>query len=147
MFGTNFDPFNQQPGGPFKGPRPIAGIPTGNQKEKSQTGKILRFMFNPEFGEDIKNMGGQHSHFLKLITNLFLQTGLIDATYIGLVDPNRMGLVSLIKEAHKNLRYTRDGLPQLLLFYSFVGSLVVVGLSVIFFIVMLGTNPSPPHHR
>ncbi len=141
MFGTNFDPFNQQPGGPFKGRGPIAGIPTGNQKEKSQTGKILRFMFNPELGEDLKNMRGQHGHFLKLISNLFLQTGLVDASYIGFVDPNQLGLISLIKEARKNLRFTREGLPQVLLFFAFVGSLAVVGLSVIFFILALGTNP------
>ncbi len=141
MFGTNFDPFNQQPGNPFKGQRPIAGIPTGNQKGKTQTGKILRYMFNPELGEDIRNMRGQHGHFLKLITNLFLQTGLIDATYIGLADPSRMGLISLIEEAYKNLRFTREGLPQVLLFATFVGSLAVVALSIVFFIMMLGSSP------
>lgn len=142
MFGSNFDPFNQQPKGPFKGP--LAGRPTGKQKESTQTGKILRFMFNPELGEDLKSMRGQHSHFLKLIANLFLQTGLIDASYIGFIDPNQMGLVSLIQEAHKNLRYTREGLPQLLLFWAFVGSLIVVGLSVVFFILAVGSSPAPP---
>jgi len=142
MFGTNFDPFNQQPKGPFKGQ--LSGTPTGKKKPSTETGKILRFMFNPELGEDLKSMRGQHSHFLKLISNLFLQTGLIDASYIGFIDPNQMGLISLIQEAHKNLRYTREGLPQLLLFWAFVGSLIVVGLSVVFFILAIGSNPAPP---
>ena len=145
MFGTNFDPFNQQPKGPFKGP--LAGVPTGNKKDTTQTNKILRFMFNPEIGEDLKSMRGQHSHFLKLIANLFLQTGLIDASYIGFIDPSQMGLVSIIQEAHKNLRYTREGLPQVLLFFAFVGSLAVVALSVVFFVLAMGANPAPPPHK
>lgn len=143
MFGQNFDPFNQQPGGPFKGQRPLAGIPTGEKKEKSQTSKILRFMFNPELGEDIKNLRGSHGQFLKLISNLFLQTGLIDASYPGFADPNQMGLKSLMETAYRNLRFTREGLPQVLLFFAFAGSLVVVGLSVLFFIVSIGSNPRP----
>ncbi len=143
MFGTNFDPFNQQ--GPFKGQRPIAGTPTEQQgKQKSQTSKILRYMFNPEFGEDIKNMRGSHGHFLKLICNIFLQTGLIDAAYPGLADPSQMGLKSLMEYAYRNLRFTREGLPQVLLFFAFAGSLVVVGLSVLFFIISIGSNPGRP---
>lgn len=144
MFGQNFDPFNQQPGGPFKGQRPIAGIPNEpNGKQRSQTSKILRFMFNPELGEDIKNMRGSHDQFLKLISNLFLQTGLIDASYPGFADPNQMGLKSLMETAYRNLRFTREGLPQVLLFFAFAGSLVVVALSIVFFILSIGSNPRP----
>ncbi len=143
MFGQNFDPFNQQQGGPFKGQRPIAGTPTGNQKEKSQTSKVLRFMFNPELGEDIKNMRSSHGQFLKLISNIFLQTGLIDASYPGLADPNRLGLKSLMETAYRNLRFTREGLPQVLLFFAFAGSLVVVALSILFFVLSISSNPRP----
>lgn len=142
MLGSNFDPFNQRPTGPFKGP--IAGTPMAGKGDKSQRNKVLRFMFNPEIGDDLRNMRGQHEHFLKLIANIFLQTGLIDAAYPGFTDPSQLTLRSLILEAYHNLRFTREGLPQVLLFGAFIGSLVVVGLSVVFFVLMVGASSQAP---
>ncbi|NDE91455.1 MAG: hypothetical protein EB059_10050 [Alphaproteobacteria bacterium] len=137
MFGKNFDPFNQQ--------RPLAGRPMEkNGKEKTQTGKVLRYMFNPEIGDDIKNFRQNHTHFLRLITNIFLQTGLIDASYRGLANPDRYGLKELLVHAYRNLRFTREGLPQVLLYFAFVGSLVVVALSIVFFILSLSSHPAAP---
>jgi hypothetical protein len=141
MLGSNFDPFNQQPKGQM-GNRPMAGTPNnGKNADKSQRSKILRFMFNPEIGEDLKNFRTNHGHFLQLVANIFLQTGLIDASYIGFTDKSQMGLKSLMEEAYKNLRFTREGMPQVLLFVAFAGSLVVVVLSILFFVLSLGMNP------
>lgn len=144
MLGTNFDPFNQRPSQQQQ--RPIAGVPMGepNQGNKKQGSKILRFMFNPEIGEDFKNLRQNHTHFLQLISNIFLQTGLIDAAYPGFTDPNKMGLRSLLEEAYRNLRFTKEGIPQILLFFSFVGSLIVIGMSLLFFIISLGATPRSP---
>lgn len=138
MYGQNFDPFNQQQ----NQQRPIAGTPINNPMDGKKTrGKILRFMFNPEFGEDIRNMRQNHTHFLKLVTNIFLQTGLIDASYQGLRDNSQLGLRSLVETAFKNLQFTKEGLPQVLLFFTFVGSMAVIVMCLLFFMISLGSSP------
>jgi hypothetical protein len=139
MLGTNFDPFNQL----GNKQRPLAGTPQDGGK-KATRNKVLRYMFNPELGEDFKNFSQNHTQFLKLVANIFLQTGLIDASYLGFTDPSQLGLKSLLETAYRNLRFTRDGMPQVLLYFAFVGSLVVVALSIVFFILSLGSNPRPP---
>jgi hypothetical protein len=132
MFGTNFDPFNQKP----PGPRFDAGR-VGDKQKKGESRKVLRYMFNPEIGESLKQVGETHSLFLKLVANVFLQTGLIDAAYPGLADPRQLKFHSLVMYAWGNLQFTREGAPQVLLFSAFMGTFVAVALAVLFVIAHL----------
>lgn len=140
MFGQNFDPFNQKPNRPQP---PIAGskIPQTPQDKKMQRKQVMRFLFNPELGSSFEGMAQTHSMFLRLMANIFLQTGLIDASFRGFTDPTAMGLASLMREAYKNLEFTKEGLPKVLLFGAFVGSLAAVVLSAILFALALAGHP------
>lgn len=131
MRGSNFDPFNQQQ----RAGRPVAGTPIGDEqgKPKKKRNEVLNFMFNPEIGESFKGVSEGHEHFVRLIANLFLQTGLIDASYPGFADPRQMKIITIMYMAYRNLEFTRDGLPRVLLFAAFVGSLFAVAISIILF--------------
>jgi hypothetical protein len=141
MFGRNFDPFNQQPknNGPVAGRRVDKTAKDAARKKRSE---VLRYMFNPEFGENLKSMHETHSYFVKFLAALFLQTGLIDAGYPGFADPRQMKLVTMIRSAYRGLRYTREGLPQVLLFYAFAGSFVSVMLALLLFVATVTTPPA-----
>lgn len=144
----SFQPFN-----PFSQPQkqkpqgPVAGTKVGGTKEEARAkrNKVLRFMFNPELGQGFDSMRETHLVFLGLVANIFLQTGLIDATYPGLRDPKQLKLATLIRTAHEGLQYTRDGMPRVMLFYSFVGSMVAVVLSILVFIItIMSAHPHAP---
>lgn len=145
MFGQNFDPFNQQQN------RPRAGTPTGKPADdkKKKRNQVLRFMFHPELGNSFHEVTEGHVHFVRLIGNLFLQTGLVDATYPGFSDPAQMKLVTLIRTAYNNLEFTREGLPRVLLFAAFVGSMAAVIVAVLLFFLTVAAPvqqkmPTPP---
>jgi hypothetical protein len=144
----SFSPFNPFTQPPPRRPqqRPTAGVKQKNPKDagKEKHGQVLRFLFNPELGQGFESLHQTHGMFLRLIANVFLQTGLIDATYEGLRDPQKLKLVTLIETAYHGLEYTRLGMPRVLLFASFVGSLFAVALSILIFALSLfSTTPAP----
>jgi|ERR1043166_2621537 hypothetical protein len=133
MFPPNFNPLNQKP----PGPQMTAGDPTGPEgdKGKQMRGKVLRYMFNPEFGQSVRHVGETHSLFLRLLANVFLQTRMIDSTYPGLQDESQLKLITLLTTAWRRLEFTQAGLPQVLLFFAFVGSAAAVVLAILAFIL------------
>lgn len=144
MQGRNFDPFNQHPQRPI---RPLAGRPIAHdaQNEKIQRKDVMRFLFNPELGSGLQSLNQTHQLFLKLIANLFLQTGLVDATYVGFRDPSRLSLITLVYTAYRGLELTREGIPRVLLFASFVGSMVAVVLSLLILLIGFAQSGGGSH--
>jgi hypothetical protein len=145
MLGSNFDPFNQQKPRPRTG-RPVAGRPVDDPDKaaaKDKRRKVLRYMFNPEIGQDFRNFNESHTYFVRFIANLFLQTGLVDASYPGFADREQMKLITLIEAAYRNLEFTREGMPRVLLFAAFVGSFVSVALAIVLFVLSLINTPAP----
>lgn len=149
-----FNPFTQPPRRPQNGAQMgarNAGQKPGNNKgtkaeAKAKRSKVLRFMFNPEFGSSFEGFKEAHGLFLRLVANVFLQAGLIDATYPGLSDPQQLKLKTLLETAYRDLQYTREGMPRVLLFYAFVGSMAAVVISLLIFLAHIaqgGTAPAP----
>lgn len=140
----SFQPFNpfsqpqkQKPQGPVAGTKKAA---SPKEEARAKRNQVLRFMFNPELGQGFQSMRETHQVFLGLVANVFLQTGLIDATYPGLRDPAQLKLATLLKAAHASLEYTREGMPRVMLYYAFVGSMVAVVLSIFIFIITIASS-------
>ena len=134
MLGTNFDPFNQRPRQSYApSPRPRAPLDE-KLAAKMQRKQVMRFLFNPEVGQSFEGLKETHGLFLRLVANVFLQTGLVDAAYPGFRDASALTLPSLLRYAYAQLEFTREGLPRVLLFGAFVGSLVAVVLAMIVFV-------------
>ncbi len=150
-----FNPFTQPPRRPQNSrPGTAQGRPQQpspkdlKAQKKEQRSKVMRYMFNPELGSSLEGIKETHGHFMRLIANIFLQTGLIDAAYPGLRDPKQLKLLTLIETAYRGLEYTREGMPRVLLFAAFVGSLAAVVLAVLIFAVsIMSSSPTPPKAR
>jgi hypothetical protein len=140
----SFRPFN-----PFVPPPPDRprnsrvdsnGRPIDPQKE--QRPSVMRFLLHPELGSGLSELRDTHGLFLRLVCNIFLQTGVIDAAYPGIADPRKLSLIGLLSYAASNLQFTREGMPRVLMFGAFIASLIAVVLSMLLFTVHLlgGTN-------
>src|SRR4051812_10919545 len=70
---------------------------------KAQRNKVARFLINPELGSGFQDMKQTHGMFLRLVSNIFLQVGLIDAAYPGISDEKKLTLRSLLTYAYRNL--------------------------------------------
>jgi hypothetical protein len=135
----SYRPFN-----PFVPPpqnRPVRpqvddkGRPIDPRKE--QRSKVMRFLFHPELGSGFEGLKETHVLFLRLVCNIFLQTGVIDAAYPGIADPKRLSFIGLMQYAANSLQFTREGMPRVLMFGAFIASILAVLLSMILFIVHL----------
>ena len=143
----SFSPFNPFTTPPQRGPqRNAAGVkqPPKTEKEiaRDKRKQALRFMFNPELGQSFDSMKYSHSLFMSLIANVFLQTGLIDATYPGLREPSQLKLTTLLQTAYHGLEFTREGMPRVLLFGSFVASLAAVVFAIFIFALSVISAPA-----
>jgi hypothetical protein len=123
--------------------RPPSGQPQLDKKgrpvdpKKEERRKVLRFLFNPELGSGFHSMRESHTMFLRLVCNIFLQTGIIDAAYPGISDPRRLTFMSLMTYAASNLEFTREGMPRVLMFGAFIASLGAMGLAILVFVIHL----------
>ncbi|MBI3418649.1 MAG: hypothetical protein HY053_00740 [Proteobacteria bacterium] len=122
--------FIQQPQPPLVDKK---GRPIDPRTQKRR--EIMRFLLNPELGSGLEGLHETHGMFLRLICNIFLQTGVIDAAYPGIADPKQLTLLSLLHYAASHLEFTQEGMPRVLMFGAFVASLLAMVLTVIFFIV------------
>lgn len=115
--------------------------------KKLQRKKITRFLLNPELGSGLQDMRETHGLFLRLVANIFLQTGLIDAAYPGISDERHLTLRSMLVYAYNGLEYTREGMPRVLMFYSFIASIAAMGFAILIFALHLmssmGSHPAP----
>lgn len=75
----SFTPFNPfQPPPPrqnYRQPEPLVdkkGRPIDPRKQRLR--EVMRFLFNPELGSGLEGLKETHGMFLRLVSNIFLQT-------------------------------------------------------------------------
>src|SRR5262245_35056044 len=118
----SFRPFNPFVPPPENRPTSASGKkPVDPHKEDRR--KVMRFLFHPELGSGLQGMKETHGLFLRLVCNIFLQTGMVDAAYPGIADPKKLSLASLLKYAYEHLEFTREGMPRVLMFGAFIASM------------------------
>jgi len=94
---------------------------------------ILGLMFNPDLGSDIKPIGESVGMFVRLLALIFAMNKLFPKEHPALRgDPAaRLTMRDVIGTAWRGLSFTREGLPQVILFVAVVGTLVFSALLVL----------------
>jgi len=152
-----FDPFQnwlKNPGS--RQGQPIAGTPREDKPgstpsstvdpRKARRRQVLRFLFHPELGTSFNSMAVSHGMFVRLVTTLFIQAELLPPGYGSGLELQQLKLLPLLAEAYRNLEFSRKGLPKVLFFAAFIGSIGVAVLSVVLFLLaLLGTGHPKGH--
>ncbi|MFA4995460.1 MAG: DotA/TraY family protein [Bdellovibrionales bacterium] len=103
---------------------------------------ILKRLFGFSIGEMIKPLFDSTRVFLHLIAETFAIYKLLPKDYPGLQDPNAsLSLRHIILTAWGNVRLTREGAPQALLFFTVIGVMIISTILVIsaLFSMFVGT--------
>ncbi len=103
---------------------------------------ILGLLFNPEFGSDIKPIGESVGMFVRLVAMIFAMNKLFPKDHPALRgDPSaRLTMRDVVATAWRGLSFTRDGLPQVVIFIAVVGTLIFSALLMLtaFFSLFVG---------
>jgi len=117
----------------------------GDDKERDKKRSVLGMLFNPRFDRDIKPIGESAAMFVRMIASVFAAHRLFPKDHPALNDMNvRLTLREVIGVAFGNLSFTKEGLPQVLLFVAVVGSLAFGVLFVATMFLSL-FSPSTAH--
>jgi conjugal transfer/type IV secretion protein DotA/TraY len=105
----------------------------GKKKPPGKTRQTLNYLFNPQLGESIRPIGQSWQMFLQLIAMLFAANRLFPRNHPALLGNQqvRLTLGEIITTAWSQLKFTRDGLPQVVLFFATIGTLVFTALMLI----------------
>jgi hypothetical protein len=115
-------------------PRPAA--PTGTPKAIKRS--VLGWLFNPQLGPAISPLRESTRIFLQLMATVFASYMLIPKDYPGLRDSNtRLTLSGIIGTAWRNLRFTRESLPQTILFFAITGMMAFSAVVAVFSLLSL----------
>ena len=83
---------------------------------------VLGLLFKPQLGPTIRPLRESTRIFVHLVASVFAIYKLIPKDYPGLRDPEtRISLFQVIHTAWKNVHFTREGAPQVILFFAVVG--------------------------
>jgi conjugal transfer/type IV secretion protein DotA/TraY len=92
----------------------------------------LGLLFNPHLGSSITPLRESTRMFLHLVAGVFAVYGLLPKTYPGLQDSEApLSFSHIIATAWQNVRFTREGAPQAILFFTIVGVMIVGALVAI----------------
>ncbi len=104
--------------------------PDPSGKPKAVKRSVLGMLFNPQLGPAISPLRESTRIFLQLVASVFASYRLIPKDYPGLRDPNaKLTLSGILGTAWNNLSFTREGLPQTLLFFAITGMMAFSALA------------------
>ncbi len=99
---------------------------SGEPKKRS----LLGFLFNPDFGSDIRPIRQNFAMFLRMIAVIFASSGLFPKNHPALTgalppdDPRaRLTLMYIINMGWNSFSFTKEDLPKAVMFCAFVGAL------------------------
>ncbi len=99
---------------------------------------VLGWLFNPQLGPAISPLRESTRIFLQLMATVFASYMLIPKDYPGLHDSNtRLTLSGIIGTAWRNLRFTRESLPQTILFFAITGMMAFSAVVAVFSLLSL----------
>ena len=83
---------------------------------------LFGLLFKPQIGSNIGPLRESTRIFVQLVAGVFAIYKLIPKDYPGLRDPNaRLSFSNIISTAWQNIRLTREGAPQVILFFAITG--------------------------
>lgn len=111
------------------------------QDKSAKRRSTLGTLFNPDLGSSIRPLGENISQFVRMIAMIYAMAGLFPRNHPAITgqDPNaRLSLGQILSTAFSNLRFTREGLPQVFFFCASILSAIVtllIFVSLIFGII------------
>ncbi len=117
----------------------------GDDKAKDKKRSMLGMLFNPRFDRDVKPLGESMGMFVRMIAMVFAAHRLFPKDHPALRDTNlRLTLREVITAAYGNLSFTKEGMPQVLLFAAVIGTLGFAALFVVMLVLSI-FSPSQAH--
>lgn len=99
---------------------------------KPTTRQTLNFMFNPELGKSISPLAQTAGIFVRLLAGVFAMHKLFPKDHPAFQDNDvRLSLGDVLATAWHNLTWSKENIPQLVLFFAVIGLLVSSALALI----------------
>ncbi len=127
----------------FFGKKPAVDTIPGGTAKPPKKRSTLGLLFNPDIGTTIRPLRENSRIFVQLVAMVFAAHGLFPRNHPALTgEPGapRLTLSGVIATARSNLFFTREGLPQVLVFAAVIGclGLGVLALFTIIFSLFVG---------
>jgi len=99
--------------------------------------KILKILLSPKLGPAVRPLQDSGRRLIHLIANVFAIYRLLPKNYPGLGNMEEpMSLKKVFADAWKNVKFTKEGLPQAILFFAIIGAIVFSVFAL--FVTVLG---------
>jgi len=109
----------------------------GDEKSPKKQ-SVLGFLFRPRFGDDVSPIANNLRMFIRLIMYLLASQNLFPKNHPAYLDENvSISLRDLLSISYGRLSFTKEGLPQVLLFFAVCGCFVCSFLFAILFVLSM----------
>ncbi|MCL2474070.1 MAG: DotA/TraY family protein [Alphaproteobacteria bacterium] len=110
----------------------MKGKKKNKNTEKTPAGSLFSWLFSVRLKSMWTPLFTDANMFIQIIAMTFASHKLIPKDYPGLTDPNvKISVRDVFRTAWSNLRFTKEGLPQVILFFAVILVIVVGFISVI----------------
>lgn len=111
-------------------------------KKKTTAGKVAKFMFAPEIGRSFQGVKFAWDILVNLVAQIYVMVKLIPADHpcADFRNAGQHGLKEVVATAFKSLKWRRDDIPQIIMFFAVLAFLFFVALSLITVIMNVGVN-------
>lgn len=106
----------------------------GSNVKPPSPGQALKFLFLPDFKNSASQLKGSGQAFARIVAFVFAQQGLFPRNHPTLRGDAPIALWDVFLIAYHNLRWTKNGAPQIMFFFAVLGML----LSALIAIVSMG---------
>ncbi len=114
-----------------------------DKENKAPKRSLWGTLFNPRFGDDIKPLAETSRMFANLVAMVLATNNLFPKDHPALRDATvRLSLSEVIAIAWSRLSFTKEGLPQIVLFAAVIGCMVFSALFIITLIFSFFITPA-----
>lgn len=107
------------------------------KKPPSMVRKSLRIAFNPEFGTAVRPIFETADVFVQIITMIFIALKMFPENHPDYLGQNgkKLTLSKLLSVTWDNLKFSKETVPQFLIFFSVIGSFIFAAIGFVLFIM------------
>lgn len=118
----------------------------GPEKPRSQTRKVLRYMFNPEFGRSAAGIGQTFQMFVQMLALLFVSNGTLEKNHPFFAPGAKYTIGDLFRETAARIEWQNKlKLPQTIFFCAVWGLLTSAILYLVTFVLLFVAAPHAAH--
>ena len=118
---------------------PFFGKNKSAKTDEPKRRSIFGTLFNPEIGVSLRPLSENATAFTHLLALIFASNGLFPKNHPALlgVEGARLSLSGIFETAWRDLSFTKEGLPKVILFFAVTGTLIFSILAVITFLLFM----------